>query len=112
VECVISTKNPEAKTDSQSTQNHRLPRRLATSLPFIAASPLSDDRTIKPNELRTVFWILRCSRIRRWRRRQHIVRFVDRLVELSHNNGSLAFIYPTKTGAKTFTNQSFGPIRM
>jgi hypothetical protein len=35
---------------------------------------------------------------------------LDRLVELSPNNGSLAFIYPTKTGAKTFANQYLGPI--
>lgn len=35
---------------------------------------------------------------------------VDRLVELSPNNGSLLFIYPTKRGAQTFMNEYLGPI--
>ncbi|KAF2149218.1 hypothetical protein K461DRAFT_281571 [Myriangium duriaei CBS 260.36] len=35
---------------------------------------------------------------------------VDRLVELSMDSGSLLFIYPTKTGAETFTRQYLGPI--
>ncbi|KAF2024301.1 hypothetical protein EK21DRAFT_78991 [Setomelanomma holmii] len=34
----------------------------------------------------------------------------DRLVELSSDNGILLFIYPTKTGAKTFMQQYLGPI--
>lgn len=34
----------------------------------------------------------------------------DRLVELSSENGVLLFIYPTKTGAKTFMQQYLGPI--
>lgn len=34
----------------------------------------------------------------------------DRLVELSSNNGMLLFIYPTKTGAKTFMREYLGPI--
>jgi hypothetical protein len=34
----------------------------------------------------------------------------DRLVELSSNGGILFFIYPTKTGAKTFMQQYLGPI--
>lgn len=34
----------------------------------------------------------------------------DRLVELSSDNGILLFIYPTKTGGKTFTQQYLGPI--
>lgn len=35
---------------------------------------------------------------------------VDRLVELSPNNGSLVFIYPTRTGAQTFMRDYLGPI--
>ena len=35
---------------------------------------------------------------------------IDRLVELSPNNGSLLFIYPTKVGAETFTREYLGPI--
>jgi hypothetical protein len=35
---------------------------------------------------------------------------VDRLAELSPNNGSLVFVYPTQTGAKTFVNDYLGPI--
>lgn len=35
---------------------------------------------------------------------------VDRLVELSPNNGSLVFIYPTKSGAQTFMREYLGPI--
>lgn len=35
---------------------------------------------------------------------------VDRMVELSPNNGCLAFIYPTKTGAQTFMHEYLGPI--
>ncbi|KAK5125976.1 hypothetical protein LTR85_011331 [Meristemomyces frigidus] len=35
---------------------------------------------------------------------------VDRMVELSPNNGSLVFIYPTKTGAQTFMRDYLGPI--
>ena len=35
---------------------------------------------------------------------------VDRLVELSPHNGSLVFIYPTKTGAQTFMREYLGPI--
>lgn len=35
---------------------------------------------------------------------------VDRLVELSPNNGSLLFIYPTKAGAETFTREYLGPV--
>ncbi|KAF2832482.1 hypothetical protein CC86DRAFT_89955 [Ophiobolus disseminans] len=34
----------------------------------------------------------------------------DRLSELSTNNGILFFIYPTRTGAKTFMQQYLGPI--
>jgi hypothetical protein len=34
----------------------------------------------------------------------------DRLSELSINSGTLIFIYPTKTGAKTFMQQYLGPI--
>jgi hypothetical protein len=34
----------------------------------------------------------------------------DRLVELSPNNGMLVFIYPTRTGAKTFMRDYLGPI--
>ncbi|EUC44030.1 hypothetical protein COCMIDRAFT_38076 [Bipolaris oryzae ATCC 44560] len=34
----------------------------------------------------------------------------DRLIELSSDNGILLFIYPTKTGAKTFMRQYLGPI--
>lgn len=35
---------------------------------------------------------------------------VDRLVELSPDNGSLLFIYPTRTGAQTFMKEYLGPI--
>ncbi|GAM89962.1 hypothetical protein ANO11243_080020 [Dothideomycetidae sp. 11243] len=35
---------------------------------------------------------------------------VDRLVELSMHNGTLLFIYPTRSGAETFTRQYLGPI--
>lgn len=35
---------------------------------------------------------------------------VDRLVELSPNNGTLLFIYPTKAGAQTFMRDYLGPI--
>lgn len=35
---------------------------------------------------------------------------VDRLVELSPNNGTLLFIYPTKQGAQTFLRDYLGPI--
>lgn len=35
---------------------------------------------------------------------------VDRLVELSPDNGSLIFIYPTKLGGETFMNDYLGPI--
>merc|ERR1712230_339981 len=35
---------------------------------------------------------------------------VDRLVEISPSNGSLVFIYPTKTGAQTFVQEHLGPI--
>ncbi|KAI4833537.1 hypothetical protein E4T44_09358 [Aureobasidium sp. EXF-8845] len=35
---------------------------------------------------------------------------VDRLVELSPDNGTLIFIYPTKRGAQTFVNEYLGPI--
>lgn len=35
---------------------------------------------------------------------------VDRLVELSPNNGTLLFIYPTKVGAQTFMHDYLGPI--
>ena len=35
---------------------------------------------------------------------------VDRLVELSPKNGSLLFIYPTRTGAQTFMREYLGPI--
>lgn len=35
---------------------------------------------------------------------------VDRLVELSPENGTLIFIYPTKRGAETFMNDYLGPI--
>lgn len=34
----------------------------------------------------------------------------DRLIELSPNNGTLLFIYPTKTGARTFMQHYLGPI--
>jgi hypothetical protein len=34
----------------------------------------------------------------------------DRLVELSPNNGVLIFIYPTKTGARSFMQHYLGPI--
>ncbi|KAF2133706.1 hypothetical protein P153DRAFT_280850 [Dothidotthia symphoricarpi CBS 119687] len=34
----------------------------------------------------------------------------DRLIELSPDNGTLLFIYPTKTGARTFMRQYLGPI--
>jgi len=51
-----------------------------------------------PNEFATMFNITGPSIL------------VDRLVELSPNNGSLAFIYPTKTGAHTFMREYLGPI--
>lgn len=35
---------------------------------------------------------------------------VDRLVELSPDNGTLIFIYPTKKGGRTFTNKYLGPV--
>lgn len=35
---------------------------------------------------------------------------VDRLVELSSDNGSLLFIYPTRAGAQTFMREYLGPI--
>lgn len=35
---------------------------------------------------------------------------VDRLVELSPDNGTLLFIYPTKQGANTFLREYLGPI--
>lgn len=35
---------------------------------------------------------------------------VDRLVELSPNNGSLFFVYPTRDGAQTFMREYLGPI--
>lgn len=35
---------------------------------------------------------------------------VDRLVELSPNNGSLVFVYPTKAGADRFMREYLGPI--
>lgn len=35
---------------------------------------------------------------------------VDRLVELSPDNGSLVFVYPTRAGARTFTRQYLSPI--
>ncbi|KAK6005173.1 hypothetical protein QM012_007952 [Aureobasidium pullulans] len=35
---------------------------------------------------------------------------VDRLVELSPDNGTLIFVYPTKRGAQTFVNEYLGPI--
>ncbi|KAF2139237.1 uncharacterized protein K452DRAFT_300312 [Aplosporella prunicola CBS 121167] len=35
---------------------------------------------------------------------------LDRFVELSPDNGTLIFLYPTKTGAKTFTSEYLGPI--
>ncbi|KAL1306244.1 hypothetical protein AAFC00_004334 [Neodothiora populina] len=35
---------------------------------------------------------------------------IDRLVELSPDNGTLIFVYPTKKGARTFTNEYLGPI--
>lgn len=35
---------------------------------------------------------------------------IDRLVELSPNNGTLLFIYPTRTGAQTFIQEYLGPI--
>ncbi|KAL6707290.1 hypothetical protein ACN47E_004278 [Coniothyrium glycines] len=34
----------------------------------------------------------------------------DRLVELSRDNGILLFVYPTRTGARTFMKQYLGPI--
>ncbi|CAO2650041.1 Nn.00g013330.m01.CDS01 [Neocucurbitaria sp. VM-36] len=34
----------------------------------------------------------------------------DRLIELSSDNGILLFIYPTRTGARTFMQQYLGPI--
>jgi hypothetical protein len=34
----------------------------------------------------------------------------DRLVELTADNGLLLFIYPTKTGARTFTQNYLGPV--
>ncbi|KAF2458698.1 hypothetical protein BDY21DRAFT_385177 [Lineolata rhizophorae] len=35
---------------------------------------------------------------------------LDRLIELSPHNGTLLFIYPTKTGARTFMDDYLGPI--
>ena len=35
---------------------------------------------------------------------------VDRLIELSADDGTLIFIYPTKAGASTFTSKYLGPI--
>lgn len=35
---------------------------------------------------------------------------IDRMVELSPNNGSLIFIYPTKVGAETFMHDYLSPI--
>ncbi|GAB7366132.1 hypothetical protein MBLNU230_g7694t1 [Neophaeotheca triangularis] len=35
---------------------------------------------------------------------------VDRLIELSPNNGTLIFIYPTRAGAQTFMQDYLGPI--
>lgn len=35
---------------------------------------------------------------------------LDRLVELSPDNGTLVFIYPTRKGARTFTTEYLGPI--
>ena len=35
---------------------------------------------------------------------------VDRLIELSNENGTLIFIYPTRAGAKTFNSKYLGPI--
>lgn len=35
---------------------------------------------------------------------------VDRLIELSPNNGTLLFIYPTRKGAQTFMRDYLGPI--
>ena len=35
---------------------------------------------------------------------------VDRLIELSPKNGTLIFIYPTRTGAQTFMKEYLGPI--
>jgi hypothetical protein len=35
---------------------------------------------------------------------------VDRLFELSPNGGTMLFIYPTRTGAETFTRDYLGPI--
>lgn len=35
---------------------------------------------------------------------------IDRLIELSPQNGSLVFIYPTRTGAKTFMHEYLSPI--
>lgn len=35
---------------------------------------------------------------------------MDRLIELSPHNGSLLFIYPTRTGAETFMREYLGPI--
>ena len=34
----------------------------------------------------------------------------DRLIELSPNNGVLVFVYPTKSGARTFMHDYLGPI--
>ena len=34
----------------------------------------------------------------------------DRLAELSPNNGTLIFVYPTRTGGHTFTSDHLGPI--
>ncbi|KAF2475480.1 uncharacterized protein BDR25DRAFT_310843 [Lindgomyces ingoldianus] len=34
----------------------------------------------------------------------------DRLIELSPHNGTLLFVYPTKTGARTFMNEYLGPV--
>ncbi|KAF2864272.1 hypothetical protein K470DRAFT_253937 [Piedraia hortae CBS 480.64] len=35
---------------------------------------------------------------------------VDRLVELSPQNGCLLFVYPTRTGARTFMREHLGPV--
>ncbi|KAI4718359.1 hypothetical protein E4T48_05424 [Aureobasidium sp. EXF-10727] len=35
---------------------------------------------------------------------------VDRLVELSPDNGTLIFVYPTKRGGQTFVNEYLGPV--
>ncbi|OCL11907.1 hypothetical protein AOQ84DRAFT_286265, partial [Glonium stellatum] len=35
---------------------------------------------------------------------------LDRLIELSPNNGALLFIYPTRAGARTFMNDYLGPV--